>query len=296
MTSPYSLTPHLGNGYLSGTIKYQSQLFKYPLHSIKYQNHSFKLSKISSPVTTIHSSPTLSPLFLQFFQIRTNLTFRQKKTAMERKNVLRWSKRVLVTSELSPSSPSHPKTVWTFAYGANMSKEVLNRRGVQALQSFPAELPSHTLVFNHRGGFGNIICRGEDSTALHVHGVVLKIRNEDMNRLKQFEVGYKTTPLTVRTYDGKIIEAKVFVSDEGMLLRQSLPPTSRYLKILKEAALFWKLDNTYATWLNSHESVRTHQLGSPYFATRNAYMAKVVVGVLALGSLIAIALHAKLSI
>ncbi|GBF95104.1 hypothetical protein Rsub_07688 [Raphidocelis subcapitata] len=47
--------------------------------------------------------------------------------------------------------------VWTFAYGANLSAEKLASRGVAPLRSAPALLPGHALLFDHRGGFGNVV-------------------------------------------------------------------------------------------------------------------------------------------
>jgi len=57
-------------------------------------------------------------------------------------------------------------TVWTFAFGANMAPSKLVARGLVPLESKPAVLHHHRLLFDHRGGFGNVVpIEGEGAAA-----------------------------------------------------------------------------------------------------------------------------------
>ena len=87
-------------------------------------------------------------------------------------------------------------TVWNFAYGANMSSYVLNkRRGITPLQSIPCTLYNYQLNYTLRGipyiepAFGNVIYNNDSC----VHGVGHELTADDFIRLMKSEAGGNET-------------------------------------------------------------------------------------------------------
>jgi len=105
------------------------------------------------------------------------------------------------------------KYVWTFGFGANINPwKLQERRGIIPVASSPAFLPNYRLVFNHRGGFGNIVHTpsypnvhngsGENKalSPKAVHGVVLKVKLVDFAKLAAMEHQYRPEQIVVHTY------------------------------------------------------------------------------------------------
>ena len=47
--------------------------------------------------------------------------------------------------------------MWNFSFGANINPLKLeNKRGIKPIDKLPCKLEDYRLIFNHRGGFGNI--------------------------------------------------------------------------------------------------------------------------------------------
>lgn len=106
-----------------------------------------------------------------------------------------------------------------FAYGANMSLEILQRkRGLTPLSSQPAQVtdPHVKLAFQHRGGFATLILPKApnnaqssrnflhpESTALEAvrpHGILYSLTPEDMRVLQRAETGYQLVDVRVTPY------------------------------------------------------------------------------------------------
>lgn len=144
------------------------------------------------------------------------------------------------------------ETVLYFAFGANMSREVLaGRRGLRPLDARPAILPGHRLVFDLPGipmvepAFASIV---PDETG-QVHGVAWTLTTEDMRRLDSFESGrYARRPHTVEVR-GRSTEAQAYVNRRpGRALR----PSRRYLLLLARGAEEHGLPAEHVAWLRAH--------------------------------------------
>lgn len=119
-------------------------------------------------------------------------------------------------------------TVWNFAYGANMNSwKLTERRKIRPRESVAGTLPCHRLSFNHRGGMGNVV----PSPGTDVHGVLLRVSAADFAKLQRMEDGYDAADVTVRSYDGRDIVAKVFVSKPSRLIVDGLAPPERYKRV-----------------------------------------------------------------
>lgn len=176
-----------------------------------------------------------------------------------------------------------------FAYGANMSSLVLNRRGISrgwTKNGEPAQVvdASMSLAFAHRSGFATLLeTRTEKmnkkkspqassgpawqwtqtSEAFvknlahrQPHGVLYYIERSDLSMLEKFEVGYRQSTLLVQPYGGgNPVEALVFVSRGELLLRRPVAPTSRYMNLLREGAKRNGLNTEYVAWLENVPTV-----------------------------------------
>lgn len=106
------------------------------------------------------------------------------------------------------------------------------------------------LSFNHQGGFGNVMPlddgRVDDEDAPpHVHGAVLLLRAEQMQRLVGFEGGYATQQVDVHTYDGVTVRAVTFVTKPSFRIREALPTTDVYKNKLCVGARHLRLQADY---------------------------------------------------
>lgn len=128
--------------------------------------------------------------------------------------------------------------VWSFGFGANINPWKLEKkRRIVPVETVVAQLPGHVLLFNHRGGFGNIE-PGSDREAslsvsvqqpLGVHGVLLLLRLSDFGTLAGMEHQYTAKQVTVQAYNGAQIVALAFVSpQEFKTVERGVLPTQRY--------------------------------------------------------------------
>lgn len=122
-----------------------------------------------------------------------------------------------------------------FAYGANMSLEILQRkRGLTPLSSQPAQVtdPHVKLAFQHRGGFATLILPKvpvntaqnsrnflhPESTALEAvrpHGILYSLTPEDMRVLQRAETGYQLVDVRVTPYPSIIKSQPAELSTAG---------------------------------------------------------------------------------
>ncbi|TVP54851.1 MAG: gamma-glutamylcyclotransferase [Gemmatimonadales bacterium] len=144
-----------------------------------------------------------------------------------------------------------------FGYGSNMNLTALRAKGVEPLESAPAELRGWRLRFNvrhwfrHEGGMANI--EPSDTPGERVLGVVHRCRDEHLPRLDALEacgVGYDRGPVTVETREGSV-EALTYRGLPAVLDDRCLP-TRRYMNILLRGAREALLDPAYLDRLEAH--------------------------------------------
>lgn len=122
-----------------------------------------------------------------------------------------------------------------FAYGANMSRAVLARRGVAPLSSEPARLDGWRLRFSHPGllpiepAFANL----EPGAGEAVHGVLHRLRAGDLERLDRLEgAEYLHEEVTVASAAGEV-RARAYRNPHPV---DGLRPSRRYLTSLLAGA------------------------------------------------------------
>lgn len=128
-----------------------------------------------------------------------------------------------------------------FAYGSNMSKDRLVKRGVEPIRLSIARLDDHELLFNKRSkkdpanGFANVGYRAGET----VHGVLYWVKEHHMQKLDKFEgapVHYYRKILPVTTNLGTY-QAVVYVAKD-VWLSETCEPTNEYLDFLLAGKAF----------------------------------------------------------
>jgi hypothetical protein len=139
--------------------------------------------------------------------------------------------------------------LWYFAFGANMSSDVLSRRRVRPLASEPARLDDHVLFFGERGipfvepGFATIAA----APGKTVWGVLHHLRAGDLDVLRSYEGNtYSRRRVRVVGRNSGEVEAWVFSSRYPV---RGLRPSTRYLDTLLSGAREHGLPEDYVTWL-----------------------------------------------
>ena len=182
------------------------------------------------------------------------------------------------------------RTIRYFAFGANLSPNVLNRRGVSPLMSEKAILRKHRLCFNHRKGFANLEPSNSRECDGDVHGVVFDLHERDFTILEEAEIGYMTKRILVETYGRQEVEAETFVSRPELKIicddvdPSVLLPTHGYLEKIREGAHFHGLDFGYQKWLGDLETLQG-PVPAQYLYTpsrRNLNLALTLAGALSL--------------
>lgn len=183
-----------------------------------------------------------------------------------------------------------------WAYGANMSSKKLLQRGVRPHLVGPAQLLDPlAIAFRHRNAFATLVSIESTGTAgalpythAYPHGALYLITREELGKLQQAEVGYALRSVNVRVYrkadrqsvgvsttdpapadepktHEETITAQAFVSLPMLTLRAGLPPTSRYLQLVREGAVECGLNVSYVEWLYRLDSSPQGQmLGREY--------------------------------
>lgn len=147
---------------------------------------------------------------------------------------------------------------YNFAYGSNLHpKRVLGRADVEPARCEPAVLRDHRLAFNLATGLtwvepamANVV----EAPGESVHGVALGMTEEELASLVGSEGGdmfYRSVEVEVETYRGERIRALMFIAREEML-RNEVPPSARYIRLLREGARHHGLDEAYCRFLENH--------------------------------------------
>jgi len=147
--------------------------------------------------------------------------------------------------------------IWNFAYGSNMNPSKLAQRAqIKSLESIPGILFDWKLTFNLPGikfiepSMANI----EPALGYQVHGVLIKLRQQQFDRLILSEGGnqyYQLIPCSIQTYDARVIEALVFKVKPDRTVKYEIPPSKRYLELIKQGAKLNNLDSQYRQWLSN---------------------------------------------
>eukprot|EP00898_Chlorokybus_atmophyticus_P002623 jgi/Chlat1/3361/Chrsp23S03806 len=166
-----------------------------------------------------------------------------------------------------------------FAYGANTStRKLTGQRSIRPLSARPARAHGQRLLFDHRGGFGNLVaCEDEETTAC-AHGVLYELLPGDWERLRRMETGYDVGQCKVTAYDEtRCADARVFVSTPGSrTFRKDLVPDQRYLKLLQEGAQEHQLDAAWQGYLLLIMPLPLSRRGREYYDTLNSRVALLV--------------------
>ena len=171
-----------------------------------------------------------------------------------------------------------------FAYGANMNRAVLAKRGVKPLAISPAKLldPSLALCFQHRGGFGTLTAALCPSDCEHlccidgpVHGMAMQVDAAGWTALRDFETGYTVQQVELQMYGPscRLLKALAFVSQRQLMLRRPVAPPARYLKLLREGAAQHGLDLQYQAKLAACLAREAGPLPDEYFDTPSKWTA-----------------------
>lgn len=159
-----------------------------------------------------------------------------------------------------------------FGYGSNLSVISLRAKGVVPVRSEPASLEGWSLRFNLpnffpiEGGVGNIVPdsvsiteTGTETSATSgvVHGVLHLCHDGDLASLDELEaegIAYERKVFTVSSYDGRKVEAFVYVA-RPELLDDSCKPSKRYKNILVQGAKQMRFPSTVVAELEAIETI-----------------------------------------
>ena len=113
---------------------------------------------------------------------------------MSSQNAARQAATKRALQAVDKSEAGDERHVWNFGFGANINPAKLrDRRGIRPAETARAKVEGFRLLFNHRGGFGNIeeVADHAPPTSLspaishpsEVHGVLLRLSHHDFGRL-----------------------------------------------------------------------------------------------------------------
>ena len=189
-----------------------------------------------------------------------------------------------------------------FAYGANLSGQIMKKREVHPITWEPARVTSLSLGFAHRGGYATLMEQSVTKAGDHPvnrplsflgpHGVLYTLSAIDFQKIASRETGYNITALDVRTYAGRMVSARAFQSQRLLRLKESLPPRQQYLDLMLHGAKEHGLCEDYYQWLTAVPSVaQGTPLGPEYFETPSEALAKLAAVSLAVGGAVWAARH-----
>lgn len=170
-------------------------------------------------------------------------------------------------------------SVWVFAFGSNMKKDVLEgRRMIKPAESIAAIVPGYMLTFNQPGlpyrepGFATI----EPLDAAYpgsrpVHGVAhlmtpteWEYYKESEGAVGQSDQGYGVIEVDMEAYDGRKLKAYTLMTQPksiASLRGEFALPSKRYLNLLRTGAAEHNLDPDYQKYLNDMAHYEPHGVG-----------------------------------
>jgi len=188
------------------------------------------------------------------------------------------------------SNAANETHVWNFGYGANINPQKLReKRNMQPLEAYCGKVKNVRLLFNHRGGFGNLesITGTNNSKQQNappppelspviaqpseVHGILLRLTHDDFGRMAGMEHQYDAKEVSVTSYDGVVRKALAFITNyRHETLERGLLPTDRYVKLIQTGAKQMGIDASYRKWLDQIPSVPDKERGQEYYQTQSA--------------------------
>jgi len=148
--------------------------------------------------------------------------------------------------------------VFYFAYGSNMSEQRMISRGLTPLSKEIGILEDYKFIINKKSfkdpslGFANIIPESGSS----VEGIIYKVLDADIKKLDRFEgypKHYTKELLTIRLYDGELVESIVYIANPNWVSKTVLKSTTEYKNYILEGINY--ISNNYYKFLN--ENIKT---------------------------------------
>ena len=148
--------------------------------------------------------------------------------------------------------------MWTFGFGSNMSvSTVENIKGHKVLDHVVGVVRGYKMCFNIASlakvepAFANTI-KGTDDD--EIHGVAIKLSEEDMKKLDAQELSYSKVKVTVQGYNGRVIEdcfMYMMTNEQRFLPPDKQIPSARYLQLVVKGAVESGLNDKYVEQLKS---------------------------------------------
>ena len=164
--------------------------------------------------------------------------------------------------------------MWTFGFGSNMSvANVENKKGHKVLDHEGGVVKGYKMCFNISAmskvepAFANAVKGSEEDS---IHGVAIKISEEDMAALDAQERAYHKVLVTVEGYSGRKIEGcsmYMNTNSNNFLPPEKQNPSSRYLNLLIKGALEANLNQEY---VNKLKATKTYIADEETKAARNS--------------------------
>lgn len=152
--------------------------------------------------------------------------------------------------------PAHSETgVWNFAFGSNLhpSKRAARAR-LRPLETVPGRAREWRLAFNLRGipWIEPSMASVEPASGEEVHGLLLHLTPAQWEHLDQSEGAgraYMHQEIEVEAYDGRRIRAIAFRAKPDRAAPEDVPPSLRYLTLIREGAAASGLDDNWQHYL-----------------------------------------------
>jgi gamma-glutamylcyclotransferase len=127
---------------------------------------------------------------------------------------------------------------WYFAYGSNLwIDQMASRTGpIGQGDDRPriARLPDHRLVFNMRGGDGQVYANVEGPGAA-VIGVIYRCSPAALDKLDTYERGYERRRIVVTDESGATLGAVAYVAKPDRIVRGGKPSAEYLEKVIRGA-------------------------------------------------------------
>jgi hypothetical protein len=180
---------------------------------------------------------------------------------------------------------SEDARVYNFAYGANVSRDSVERRKLQPLESVPCRLPGFRLTFRLPAlplvepSMGDVEVVDDDDDELHeIHGVCHLLTRDAWRRLQKSEGGqgvdrrqYVPHKVKCIAYDGRELEAYVLMTEQGKCIAPPLgfwcPPSARYVGKIVGGHKDYGMSSRYTDAVSQLPVTRAGFLAKAYVAT-----------------------------